>query len=268
LDRLIRRCQRASAEELAKHYGLPFTEAETIMPALLVYQYLLGKVGLPQMIVSRVSMRDGLLMELARNVTGEEDQTLVDGVIHSATAIAEKYKVDARHARTVEELAVRLFDELQTDHGLGARHRLLLRVAALLHEVGGFVGAGAHHKHSYYVISHSEIFGLNREEIEIVALVARYHRRSSPKPTHLEYMSLPRESRLGVNKLAAILRVADALARGRNRKIENPRFRREGDELIVYVSGVVDLILEQRALAVKGDMFEEIYGMRIRLEEA
>jgi exopolyphosphatase/guanosine-5'-triphosphate,3'-diphosphate pyrophosphatase len=267
LDKLVRRCERRSAEELAKRYGLPFTEAETLTPALLVYQQLLHCTRAAQMIVCRVTMRDGLLLELARQVTGEEDPSLVEGVIHSATSIAEKYRVDAEHAGNVAEAAVRLFDELQAEHGLGARQRLLLRVAALLHEVGAFVSNVAHHKHSYYLIAHAEIFGLNRDDIELVAHVARYHRRSVPKPSHLEYVALPRESRIVVNKLAAILRVADALNRGRGRKPATVRFERRGDDLVLSVAGAPDLALERRAMAVKGDMFEDIFGMRIHLEE-
>jgi exopolyphosphatase/guanosine-5'-triphosphate,3'-diphosphate pyrophosphatase len=268
LEKLARRCERFSAEALGKRYGLPYTEAETLKPALMVYLDLLGRTRAKEMIVSWVSMRDGLLLDLARSVTGEEDKTLVEGVIHSATALAEKYRGNLAHAETVAELAIRLFDELQADHGLGPRQRLLLRVAALLHEIGAYVGNVSHHKHSYYLITNSEIFGLKRDEIEIVAHVARYHRRSGPKPSHLEYMSLPRESRMVVNKLAAILRVADALARGRAPQVRNPRIKHSGDELIIYISNVTDLALERRALAVKGDMFEDIYGMKVRLEEA
>lgn len=267
LDKLVRRCQRHSAEELAKRYGLPFTEAETLMPALLVYQHLLRQTGANEMVVSRVSMRDGLLLDLARQVTGEEDKSLVEGVLHSTMSLAEKYRVELGHAEDVAESSMRLFDELQAEHGLGPRHRLLLRVAALLHEVGAFVNAAAHHKHSYYLISHSEIFGLNREDVEIVAHVARYHRRSGPKTSHLEYTRLPRESRVAINKLAAILRVADALSRSRGRPNKSLRFERRPDELIIYVANAPDLALERRAMAVKGDMFEDIFGLRVRLEE-
>lgn len=267
LDKLVCQCERLSAEKLAKRYGLPFTEAETLTPALLVYQQLLQQTRAEQMIVSRASMRDGLLMELARQVRGEEDVALVEGVIHSALSIAEKYRIDLAHAQNVAEVAVRLFDELQADHGLGGAHRLLLRVAGLLHEVGSFVSSAAHHKHSFYLIANSEIYGLNRADIEIVAHVARYHRRSGPKPTHLEYVALPRESRVVVSKLAAILRVADALARGRGRPLPPLRFEKRGDELWVLTPSAADLVLERRALAAKSDMFEDIFGMRIRLEE-
>ena len=132
--------------------------------------------------------------------------------------MAEKYQVDLDHARSVADVAVRLFDAFQADHGLGPRQRLLLRVAALLHEVGGFVSSRAHHKHSEYLIANSEIFGLNRHETVLVSQIARYHRRSVPRPSHPSYMALPRESRIIVNKLAALLRVADALIRGHRRQ--------------------------------------------------
>lgn len=266
-DKLVRRCQRQTAEELSKRHGLPFAEAETLVPALLVYQILLHKTRARRMIVSQVSIRDGLLLDLARDVTGQEDEALLEGVTHSAMAIAEKYGIDLEHAQNVADLAVCLFDELQADHGLGARHRLLLRVAGLLHEVGRFVSNRAHHKHSYYLIAHSEIFGLSRDEILIVAHVARYHRRAVPKPSHLEYIGLPRETRVVVNKLAGLLRVADALARGHLRRLTGLRFERQDDELIAYVPGGTDLLLERRATANKGDLFEDIYGMKVRLEE-
>lgn len=268
LDELISRCQSEMPEELGRRYGLPFADVETLVPALLVYQELLHSTRSEQMLVSQVSMRDGLLLELARYVTGEEDKALLEGVVHSAMAIAEKYRVDLDHARTVTDLSVRLFDEFQADHGLGVRPRLLLRVAALLHELGCFVSIPAHHKHSYYLISNSEVFGLDRNEIQIVAHIARYHRRSIPKPSHLAYMSLPRETRVVINKLAAILRVADALSKGHIHAGAHLHFERHGDDLIVHVPNGRDLTWEKRTLATKGDLFADIYGMRIRLEEA
>lgn len=267
-DALAGRCERYTAEELSKRHGLPFAEAETLNPALLVYQLLLQRTKASQMIVSQISMRDGLLLELARHVTGKEDKALATGIIHSATAIAEKYHVDLHHATEVAETAVRLFDIFQSDHGLEERRRLLLRVAALLHEVGGYVSSRAHHKHSEYLIANSEIFGLNRNEIAVVAQVARYHRRSVPRASHPAYMALARESRVVVNKLAALLRVADALIRGRRRRESDLGFTRRGDDLIVTMPSGSDLLLEERAVETKGDLLEEVYGVKIRLEEA
>ncbi len=266
-DKLVERCQACTVEELARRHGLPIAEAETLNPALLVYQAMWHKTAAKQMIVSPVSIRDGLLLELVHEASGQEDEGLLKGVIHSATAVAERFRVDREHAETVAELAVCLFDQLKSEHGLTPRHRLLLRVAGLLHEVGGVVSNRAHHKHSYYLISNSEIFGLNRDEIIIAAHVARYHRRAVPKPSHVEYMMLSRNTRVVINKLAALLRVADALARGHLRQIADLRFERQADELVVYVPGTADLLLEQRSMAAKGDLFEDIYGLKVRLEQ-
>ena len=266
-DKLVRRCRQQTAQELSKRHGLPFAEAETLIPALLVYQILLHKTRAEQMIVSQVSIRDGLLLDLARNVSGQQDEVLLKGVIHSAMAVAERYGANPEHGQNVADLAVAMFDQLQADHGLGARHRLLLQLAGLLHEIGSVVSNRAHHKHSYYLISNSEIFGLNRDETVMVAHISRYHRRAMPKPSHLEYMALPRKTRVVINKLAALLRMADALARGHLCRVSDLRFERQGDELVIYVPGGADLLLERKAIANKGDLFEDIYGMKVRLEE-
>lgn len=268
LSHLVEECVQRTPEELARAYALAPDAAETLVPALLVYQAILGAVKAREMIVAGVSIRDGLLLELARQVTGQEDAEGAQGTLRAARALAKKYRADAHHGALVAELAVRLFNELQPEHGLRPRFRLLLQVAAILHEVGRFVSSAAHHKHSYYLISNSEVFGLRRQELSIAAHVARYHRRAGPGPTHLDYMSLPRESRLVVNKLAAILRVADALARRPESQGIEIQVQRRGDEVVLSVPGITDLSLERRALAAKADLFEDTYGLSVRVEEA
>lgn len=268
LDKLVGRCEIHPPEELSRRYALEFADAETLVPALLVYQALLHETGASEMIVSEVSMRDGLLLDLVRSGGDGQDEAMRESIIHSAESVAEKYRYDAAHARHVGDLAGAIFDEMQDEHHLSQRDRMLLRVAAVLHDVGAYVNSRAHHKHSYYLIVNSEVFGLQRRELQIVANVARYHRRSSPKQSHVDYISLAREHRMVVTKLAAILRVADALDRGHAQQIRDVSFEKTDDEFIIYVRDVPDLALERRALAVKADLFEEIYGRRVRLEEA
>jgi len=266
-DKLVRECERHTTEELTKMFGLAFPDAETLNPALLVYQALLNAAQARQFFISQVSMRDGLLLDLASRVTGREDEALTKGVIRSALAVARKYRADRRHAQTVADLATKLFDELQPEHRLAPRQRLLLRVAALLHEVGGFVSSRSHHKHSYYLIANAEIFGLSREEHELVAHIARYHRRATPQQSHPEYMMLPRDRRILVSKLAALLRVADALDRGRGQEVRDFRCERQEEGFVVLIPGLADLALERQAMTQKGDLFEDVFGMKIRLEE-
>lgn len=263
---LVRKCIKYRTEELASKYELAYADAETLVPALLVYQALLDAMRVEQILVPQVSMRDGLVLDLARGATDAEDQTYAEGVIQSALAVAERYHVDIDHATNVASMARQLFDALQAEHGLQPRHRLLLRVAALVHESGSYVSNRSHHKHSYYLMINSEIFGLKREELLIVALVARYHRRACPKPTHPEYMSMPREQRMIVSKLAAILRVADALECGRGRPERQIRCEQTDEELVIHVVGEADLTLERRTAEQKADLFLDVFGLRVRLE--
>jgi exopolyphosphatase/guanosine-5'-triphosphate,3'-diphosphate pyrophosphatase len=267
LDALIETCQRQTADELARAHKLPFTDAETITPALLVCQVLLKSTRAKKMLVADVSMRDGLLLDMMRSTAGKRGDAAYKEVIQSAQSVAQKYRVDTNHAEQSRRLALRLFDQLANEHRLGERHRLLLEVAAILHEVGTFVSSRAHHKHSYYLIANSEILGLTQGELAVVANVARYHRRSRPKPSHPEYTMLPREQRMIVNKLAALLRVADALDISRTQQIHDFQCRIDNNGLVISVSGGGDLTLERRSLAELGDMLLDIYGLDVRLEQ-
>jgi len=267
-DRFVADCAAHTADELARTYKLPFAAAETLVPALLAFQALLHATAARKVIVSDVSMREGLLLDLVRSVQGREDEVLLGSTLQSARSIGEKYHYDAAHSLHVSELAVKLFDELAGEHGLGSRCRLLLRVAAILHDVGNYVSTRAHHKHSYYLISNAEVFGLRRDERAIVAHTARYHRRSCPKRTHVDYMALARETRMVVSKLAALLRVADALDHGHAQQVRDVTFERRADEFVIHVRAGTDLILERRSLADRADLFADIFGRGVRVEEA
>jgi exopolyphosphatase/guanosine-5'-triphosphate,3'-diphosphate pyrophosphatase len=266
LDGWLTARQNCTADELARTYSLPFTDAETIIPALLVHQALLKATGVKEMIVAGVSMRDGILQDLLAGPTGSQRDSLYREVIQSAHAIGQKYRADAAHAEHTRMLASRLFDELAVEHRLGMRHRLLLEVAALLHEIGAFVSSRARHKHSCYLIMNSDIPGLNQDELVMVANIARYHRRSRPEPSHMEYMSMSREQRMIVSKLAAILRIADALDVSRTQQIKDFKCRIGNNGLTLSIEGNLDLIMERRSLAEKADMFADIYGLDVHVE--
>jgi exopolyphosphatase/guanosine-5'-triphosphate,3'-diphosphate pyrophosphatase len=266
LDGWLSARQNCAAEELARTYGLPFIDAETIVPALLVYQALLKATAVKEMIVAGVSMRDGILRDMMTDTTGRRADSLYREVLQSARAIGQKYHTDAAHAEHTRLLAAHLFDELAAEHRLGAHHRLLLEVAALLHEIGAFVSSRARHKHSCYLIMNSDILGLNQDELVMVANIARYHRRSRPEPSHMEYMSMSREQRMIVSKLAAILRIADALDVSRTQQIKDFKCRIGNNGLTLTLEGNPDLIMERRSLAEKADMFVDIYGLDVHLE--
>ncbi len=176
--------------------------------------------------------------------------------------------MDAAHGGVVAKLAGRLFDELRPEHGLTDRDRLLLEVAALLHDAGIHINRRSHHKHTHYILSSADIFGLSREDMAVVANVARYHRRGLPQKSHVAYMALDREDRVRVSKLAAILRVANALDADHVQRVRNLRIVREEDEWILEVEGGGDLTMERLALQARSDLFTEVFGQRLVFREA
>ena len=265
LEKFTKEIMTLSLNDCVRSFKMSYPEAETLAPSLLFYCMLARAFSLKEVVASDVSMRHGILIDMTRSQPPGEDFSRQ--VIRSAWEIARKYKTDESHARHVTDLAEKLFSSLSAEHQLGPWHGLLLSVAAILHDIGAFVNPRSHHKHSMYLIQNSELFGLSRRDTLLVALVARYHRRATPKPVHQEYASLDREDRLAVAKLAAILRVADALDRSHGHRISSVECRLEKDRLVIAVPGADDLILEQAALQSKGDMFEEVYGKTVVVEK-
>ena len=230
-DAFLQFCDDAEAlddDQVVERFRLHAGEAETLVPALLIYRRLLAETSAKALVVSDASLRMGMLLDIAGGgrLRAADFQA---HVLASAEAVGHKYRFDAGHGRHVARLASRLFDELAHEHGLGERERLLLQVAGLLHDIGIYVSQRAHHKHSQYILSASQIFGLSNEETAVIANVARYHRRGAPQRTHLPYAALDRQERLIVNKLSSMLRVANALDAEHLQKVRDLRLlTREG----------------------------------------
>lgn len=247
-----------SVDELMHKDNLSATEAETLGPALLGVVLTGRRLGVEHLSVSSTNLRDGLLEELASREAWRDD--FREQVIRSAVDLGRKMHFDEKHALHVARLSRILFAQLQPEHQLDSRYELILSLAAVLHEIGLFVTNRGYHKHSLYLISHSELFGMSKQDLMLVGLVTRYHRRSSPKPSHEVYMSQSREHRIAISKMAAILRVATALERSRSQRIDDVKCAREHGRLVISVPDVDDLSLEQLALKQTGSLFEEIFG--------
>jgi exopolyphosphatase/guanosine-5'-triphosphate,3'-diphosphate pyrophosphatase len=254
--------ERLDEEQLVDRFRLPAVEAETLVPSLLIYRTLLSETGARRLVVSDASLRTGLLLDAA-DPDGRSAGEFEQQVLASAEALGRKHRFDKAHGQHVASLATQLFDVLQADHGLGTRERLLLQVAALLHDIGIYVSLRAHHKHSQYLLAASQIFGLSNEETAIVGNIARYHRRATPQTSHLPYVALDRQDRLLVNKLAAILRVANALDAEHLQKVTALHLQRRGHSWILEIDGTGDLTMEQLAAGARADMFVETFGQEL-----
>jgi len=251
--------EKYDEDQLVDVFRLHAGEAETLVPALLVYRALLAETAAHRVVVSEASLRTGVLLDFAAggrlSAADFEAQVLA-----SAEAVGQKYRFDAPHGRHVSYLAALLFDALAAEHGLADRERLLLQVAALLHDVGVYVSLRGHHKHSHYILAASQIFGLSDEEIAVVANVARYHRRGLPQRSHLPYVALDRQDRLVVDKLAGILRIANALDAEHLQKVRDVRLASRGGTWIIEYDSSGDATMEQMAAAARADMLAGTFG--------
>jgi exopolyphosphatase/guanosine-5'-triphosphate,3'-diphosphate pyrophosphatase len=255
-----------SEDRLVRKFRLSYPEAETLGPALLAYVLLAKELQLSSVLVTNVNLRDGLLSEMASSDAWSKEFS--KQIIRSAIDLGRKFEFDEQHATHVAQLCATLFHQLREEHQLAPRYEVVLQVAALLHEIGLFVSNRSYHKHSLYLIRNSELFGLGKKDLLLAALVARYHRRASPQPTHEGYATLDRDERVAVSKMAAILRIADALDESRSQRIHQIQVELEADQLVISVPLVEDLSLETLALKQNGQMFEETFGTPVLLRMA
>ena len=259
---------RLDDEALMDRFRISDVEAETLVPTLLVYTALLAETAARRLVVSDASLRTGALLDLAQPGGRMAAEDFARQVLSSADALGQKYRYDRKHGRHVAKLATRIFDQLQDEHGMSARDRLLLEVAALLHDVGTYVSLRAHHKHTLYLLSSSQIFGLSNTETNIVANIARYHRRGLPQASHLPFVELDRRDRLIVSKLGAMLRVANALDADHAQNVTDVRLVRRDEAWILELDAVGDVTLEVMAATARADMFVETYGRRLVIRRA
>lgn len=262
---LCKEAARLPEDQRAAAYQLDYHTADALLPALQINLAIAEAFDVTYVHIPTSDYERGLLHDLpfSAGLSREFEKE----VIRSASNLAEKYETHSHHGEQVAFLCKRLFEETQDLHNLSDQDNLLLHVAAIVHEVGGFVSPHAHHKHSQYLILNSEIFGLSERERTLVALVARYHRMSPPKPTHKLYQALPHEERIRISKLASILRVADALERTHSARVRDLEVSVVKNKLVLQLKDVSDATTERLALEGKADLFRDVFGLEVIIAE-
>jgi exopolyphosphatase / guanosine-5'-triphosphate,3'-diphosphate pyrophosphatase len=268
---LFKRLCAMSAAERRDEFQLRPDRADTIVPATAIFLRLAHVLKLATILAPGVGLAAGVLEELVDkffhvwDAAGEEQR-----VLDACTRLGRRYHFDEPHARQVCRFATQLFDDLQRVHAFGTRERLLLRAAAMLHDIGDYVHYSGHHKHSQYLIQHADIMGITPDERAILANIARYHRKGPPDPSHPAYRDLSKEARGKVRGLAAMLRIADALDREHKQKIESARAAvdRSLGHVTLFLRGEGDRELEEWAVRQKAALWREEYDLDVMVARA
>jgi exopolyphosphatase / guanosine-5'-triphosphate,3'-diphosphate pyrophosphatase len=256
---------RLSYRQRVEQLGLREDRADVIVPAAMIYERVAALAGAEEILVPAVGLKDGVLVDLVDDLVthqAHEDRKERQAVA-GAVALGRRYMFDEAHAMQVARLAGALFDQLAALHRLDASDRRMLLAAAVLHDVGAYVGYKKHHKHSLYLISQSEVPEFTPREIDIIANVSRYHRKGVPAPHHEAFTRLPEGDRTLVVKLASLLRVADALDREHVQAVREVRARVTRKAVVLQLEGAGDLLLERWALRRKGNLFADTFGVPV-----
>lgn len=259
-NRFVDEMQQYSEEERMARFNCSYAEARALGVGLLTYQLFLNQTSAQQVIVSDTSIREGVILSRISAPSDTLQQEFISQIAASARNLGKRYHIDEPHADYVEKVALHLFDDMRGELGLDGHSRLLLEIAAILHDIGNFIRGSDHQLHSQYIISNSDIFGLTKEDMKVISLVSRYHRGAPPKQTDADFHSLPRDERVTVLKLTALLRIADALDRSHTQKLTDFDTEIKEDKFILHIHGTHDTNLEKAALSEKGDLFETVFG--------
>jgi len=252
--------------------GVDPSRADILLAGAIILEQVLAELGIDQFVFSDYALREGALLDAIQRRRGGTLHHLHDLRRRSVLRLADVMDEDPEHSAVVASLALQTFDATTRWHGLGDQERELLEAAALLANVGLFVAHSGHHKHSYYLIRNAEqLTGFTDHEIEVIAQVARYHRKSAPKASHPEFAALRPEDQVLVRSLAAILRVVIALDRGHASVVDAVRAsggERVKDPIVLEIHGRpgADLSLELYSADERKGLLEEVLGHAVRIE--
>ncbi|MBY0586886.1 Ppx/GppA family phosphatase [bacterium] len=266
---IISRLAVTTYKQRVEQFGLRPDRADVILPAAMVYERLGKLAGVTEITVPRVGVRDGILLDIVADACYHGDDRRLDSQIEDAAlTLGRKYRFDEAHATHVAKMALSIFDQMIDVHGWGRAERRILHAAALLHEIGMFVNRASHHKHSLYLIENSSLVGFLPNEVRMAANVARYHRKSPPKTSHLSFQSLSRQERQIVLSLSAILRVADSLDHGHKQRVQKVTVIVERARVRLVVESEGNLIFGSWSLRNKSDMFRDVFSRKVVLQSA
>ena len=266
LRRLMEELSGMSMKSRMERFELREDRADVILPACFVYHRIAELNGSEEILVPRVSLKDGVVQEILERAKGAEHLLdLREQVCVSCREMVARYKLDQKHADKVTELALSLFDQTEALHGLGKQERIYLEAGGLLHDIGYFISMQKHHKHSHYIIANSEIVGLTSSERLIVAGIARYHRKATPDANHPEFAGLTKREREVVSALSSILRIADALDKEHSAAIRSIDCRLQDGSLAIRAASKKSCRLEALGVMKVASMFCDRFGVDLKL---
>lgn len=251
--------------------GLEERRLDIIMGGAILLDEVFNALHIDEMVVSEYALREGVLLDRFGGAPHVGLDRLVDLRASNVQRLSRQLDPDPEHAFRTADLATQLFDRTARLHGLGRFEREILFSSAVVHNVGLFISHSSHHKHTYYVVRNSEhLTGFSEHEIELMALVARYHRKSHPSPKHAEFGHLSERDQYIVTVLAGLLRVAIGLDRRHAGVVRAVRvYVEDGESLTIEPVGDpgVDLDIEIYGATDRSSLLAKAFGLEVFIRQ-
>jgi len=256
-------------EERLDQSGLEEKRVDIIMPGVVLLDFLIEECGIERVKISESALREGMILDYIKKEKDSLDLELLadfpDPRRRSVFELLRKCDWHEKHSTHVAKMALQLFDELQDDLDLPDEDRELLEYASYMHDIGYYISHRKHHKHALYLIRYADLKGFRETEINIMANVARYHRRSTPAKRHKRYRKLDKPVRKRVKKLSGILRVADGLDRSHFQNVQQLEISKGEDTITLYITTEADPELEIWGATRKSYLFELVTGKTLEI---
>ena len=248
--------------------GLTVRRAEIIVAGGLVLEGTMRALGIKSLSTCEWALREGVIIDRLRDWEAQSRPPMpdiADQKLRGVHAVGKRFGYEEAHSHQVARLAETIFDALASSTNLTRHQRLLLSAAALLHDVGYHIAHESHHKHSLYLIENSELTGFSERERAVIANIARYHKGSLPKEHHPNYAALSVADRLTVSRLAGILRVADAMDRRHDNRVQNLLCRRVRNQIHIQATSALECGNELTEAERRVKLFESAFRCKIKL---
>jgi exopolyphosphatase/guanosine-5'-triphosphate,3'-diphosphate pyrophosphatase len=246
--------------------GLEEKRAELVVAGSTFLAVAMDVFGFDRITISEWALREGIILDAVGHHDPDDWSDDPRALRRAAVAaLARRCQSAPDHTRQVAHVALELFDELQALHGLGPADRELLEYAVLLHDIGQHVSQHGHHRHAAYLVEHARLRGFSPGEVTFLAALVRHHRRGDPKPSEPLFGALSNADRERVRKLAAILRVADGLDRGRRGAVHQVSAQVTDNLVLLRVRAVDDAELELWATRRRRDLFEKVFDRELEV---
>ena len=268
LSALNKKLVQMTNRELSQIPNISPQRAEVIVAGGQILEGVMRTLEIETLQSCSYALREGVIIDYLREIEAElmPPVTDVEDIrLRDVFAVGRRFGYEEAHALQVAALAEKIFDQIAPLYDLRRHWRILLSAAALLHDVGYHISHEAHHKHSLYLIKHSEFTGFSESEKLMIANIARYHRKALPKDRHIDFTALEENERQTVSRLGAILRLADALDRGYENHIKNLTIKLKKNKLFLELAGDKNSAAEIAAVEKKKDLFEAAFECELKV---